>query len=172
MQLKDAAKWVRTFGRNGILARVMQLNIVDGTAASEAPDAAAGAAPAPPRLLKSVRVLPRQVYVEPRSLQLESINFMYCPQERVVDVPIPVRVSNEDLAPAIKKGGWFHVVNRTVAFRCRSTAIPPVFDLDVRALDVHDVIRMRDLPAPDGCVLAAPDGMQPVVRVTIKVGAD
>lgn len=154
--LKDAAKWVRTFGRSGIMARVMQLNIVDSE----------------DQLLRACRVLARNVYVNAKTLQLESINFMYCPQQRIVDCPIPVKIWNEEMAPVTKKGGWFHVVNRTVLFRCPSTVIPPLFELDVRDMDLHEIIRMQDLKAPEGCKLAAPDGMQPVVRATLKVGTD
>ena len=71
-----------------------------------------------------------------------------------------------------KKGGWLHIVHRSVPFRCPSTAIPPLFELDMKGMEPHAVVRMRDLVPPAGCVLAAPDGGQPVVRATLKVGAD
>jgi hypothetical protein len=43
---------------------------------------------------------------------------------------------------------------RTVPFKCFGWAVPPAIELDVRHMDVNDIIRMRDLPALDGCSLA------------------
>ncbi len=44
-------------------------------------------------------------------------------------------------------------------FKCFGWAVPPAIELDVRHMDVHDIIRMSDLPPLEGC------------SVAIKVGA-
>jgi hypothetical protein len=42
-----------------------------------------------------------------------------------------------------------------VAYKCAGWAVPPAIELDVRHMDVGDIVRMRDLPHLEGCSLAA-----------------
>lgn len=47
---------------------------------------------------------------------------------------------------------------RTVPFKCFGWAVPPAIELDVRHMDVHDIIRMSDLPPLEGCSVAVKVG--------------
>eukprot|EP00775_Hariotina_reticulata_P009494 gene9494-9657_t len=106
------------------------------------------------------------------SLEVENLRFMFCPPDRRVTVNIPVKLWNDDISPGVKSGGWLHVVNRTVPVSCIGSAIQPVLELDMRHMRIKDVLRFRDVPLPEGCRLAVPDDMQPIVRCSLRVGGE
>jgi hypothetical protein len=51
---------------------------------------------------------PRQVHVNSRSMQLENIEFMFCPKDRIVTVSVPVVLWNEEASVGVRKGAWLH----------------------------------------------------------------
>jgi len=190
---------VRQYGRNGLQAQVLQLNIYQErpAAAAAAESAAAAAAVAESAtssssaqplqqeeadipsssssgssLLTSVRALPKYVHIHSVTQEVENFNFLFCPQQRLVKVNIPVKLWNNDVSPGVKGGGWLHVVNRTVPVSAKGWAVKPYFELDMRNMRVKDVLRFRDVVMPEGCVLHAVDPMQPVVRCAARVGGE
>jgi large subunit ribosomal protein L25 len=168
---------VRQYGRNGIQARVLRLNIYQAqpataaAAAAEEP-ASSSSSSSSAGLLTSVRVLPKLVHVHSVTQQVENFNFMFCPQDRLVRVNIPVKLWNNDVSPGVKGGGWLHVVNRTIPVLAKGWAVKPYFELDMKHMKAKDVLRFRDVEMPEGCQLHASDPMQPVVRCAVRVGGE
>ncbi|KAI8475988.1 MAG: ribosomal protein L25/Gln-tRNA synthetase [Monoraphidium minutum] len=153
---KEAAAHVRNYGRNGIKARVMRLELQDEAG----------------QPLGAVRVLPKEVHMNSSTLAVENLRLMYLPRDRRALVPVPVALWGEESAPGVKVGGWLHVVNRTVPFLCQGWAVPPKIELDVRRMNASDIIRYSDVPPPEGCSLKAKDPSQPVVRCAARVGGE
>ncbi|KAF8060298.1 rplY [Scenedesmus sp. PABB004] len=182
MDSRDAERLVREFGRNGLQAQALQLNIIAapppraprGQAAQQ--QAAPQAQPPPPQQQqqqqeaqaqaapRAVRVLAKAVHVNSVTLGVENVRFLFCPRDRTVTVDVPVRIWNADVAPGVKAGGWLHVVNRTVPLRAPGGAVPRGIELDMRGMRLKDVLRLADVPLPPGVALAARDARQPVVR--------
>ncbi|KAG2435321.1 hypothetical protein HXX76_007396 [Chlamydomonas incerta] len=190
---QDISKLVRSFGRNGCTARVLQLNLV-------APDAAANAAPAAGApaareatdaadaergsagtgtsasgsgtLLGMLRVKPTRVMVNSVTQRVESLDLIYCPPERQVVVDVPVRLLNDDLAPGVKKGGWMAMFKRTVRYKALGSAIPPYIEINVRNMDLDQDLLVRDMPIPPGTKLYEKNYNAPVLRCTTDVGKD
>jgi large subunit ribosomal protein L25 len=154
LDIKEGATLVRKFGRNGVLARPLRLEILDEDS----------------NCIRSLRVLTRNVHINSQTQDLENLTFLFCPQNRVVNVPIPVKLWNTEIAPGVKKGGWLHQVSRTVTLKCEAWAIPTQLELDMRGMDLNDIVRFADLKLPAGTKLSVPDPTQPVVRCAAKVG--
>eukprot|EP00879_Flechtneria_rotunda_P030280 GHRR01032895.1.p1 GENE.GHRR01032895.1~~GHRR01032895.1.p1 ORF type:complete len:189 (+),score=56.19 GHRR01032895.1:149-715(+) len=182
---------VRQYGRNGLHAQVLKLNITQSPSSSSSSkrsrkssnnsssdssnrgsiDLQVGAA-AETQPIASVRVLPKAVHMNSVTLDVENFRFMFCPPDRRVTVNVPVKLWNDDISPGVKSGGWLHVVNRTVPLLCLGWAIKPFIELDVRHMAVRDVLRYRDVPLPEGCQLHVKDALQPVVHCAARVGGD
>ncbi|KAG2446782.1 hypothetical protein HYH02_008342 [Chlamydomonas schloesseri] len=188
---QDVNKLVRSFGRNGCTARVLQLNIVapgDEAAATEAGAAAAAAeanaaaaaaeqrggvgASTSGRQLGMLRVKPTRVFVNAVTQRVEGLDLLYCPPQRQVVVDVPVRLVNDDLAPGIKKGGWMALFRRTVRYKALGNAIPPYVEINARNLDLDQEVLVRDMPIPPGTKLYEKNYNAPVLRCTTDVGKD
>ncbi|WIA44499.1 hypothetical protein OEZ86_007240 [Tetradesmus obliquus] len=168
LDAKDAARLVREYGRNGLQAQVLRLNIQQEPPCSSS----SSEQQQQQQPLASVRVLPKEVHMNAVSLDVENFRLMFCPPDRLVTVETPVKIWNADIAPGVKAGGWLHVVNRTVPLLCEGWAVRPYLELDVRNMRVKDVVRFRDVPLPQGCKLKVKDPLQPVVRCAARVGGD
>ncbi|GIL83488.1 hypothetical protein Vretimale_11161 [Volvox reticuliferus] len=179
---------VRSFGRNGCTARVLQLNLVRPPAAASSSPATAQAAPASSKpansgsnggiggaegeVLGMVRVKPVRVHVNAVTQRLEGIELLYCPTDRVVLVDVPIRLVNDEMAPGVRKGGWMSVSKRTVRYKALGNAIPPFIEVNVRHMDLDQDLLVRDLPIPPGTKIYEKNFNAPVVRCTTDVGKD
>ncbi|PNW86313.1 hypothetical protein CHLRE_02g081450v5 [Chlamydomonas reinhardtii] len=180
----DVAKLIRTFGRNGCTARVLQLNLVAPDAAAsdsgaeQAAQADAGrsgegtSGSTSGTQLGMLRVKPTRVFVNAVTQRVEGLDLIYCPPERQVLVDVPVRLLNDDLAPGVKKGGWIALFKRTVRYKALGGAIPPYIEVNVRNMDLDQDMLVRDMPIPPGTKLYEKDYNAPVLRCTTDVGKD
>ncbi|KAF6251443.1 hypothetical protein COO60DRAFT_1628939 [Scenedesmus sp. NREL 46B-D3] len=143
---KDAARLVRQYGRNGLQAQVLRLNIQQAPPCSSASSGGSSDDDSQQQQqqqqqpLASVRVLPKEVHMNSVSLAVENFRFLFCPPDRLVTVQTPVKIWNADIAPGVKAGGWLHVVNRTMPLLCEGWAVQPHIELDVRHMRVKDVV--------------------------------
>lgn len=135
--------------------------------AGEAEPAAAGEAAAPPSSTSSttLRVLGRQVHVNPVTDEVENLTFIPCPPSRVVRVDVPIRFYGEEACPGVKAGGRVHAAARTVPVWARGDAVPTAFEVDVSALAVGDKILLGQVDIPHGCILASNRPEHPIVVV-------
>jgi hypothetical protein len=51
-------------------------------------------------------VQPQRVLCNAASLNIENLEFLYCPMDRAVQVKVPIRIINEDSSLGLKKGAW------------------------------------------------------------------
>ncbi|KIY98645.1 hypothetical protein MNEG_9317 [Monoraphidium neglectum] len=143
----EAEEHLRTFGRNGLMAQVMRLELV-GKAGQQ---------------LGAVRVLPDEVRVDRWGQEVRHLRLKYLPRDGSALVNVPVALVGEESAPGVKGGSRLHVLNDTVPLVCQGWAVPPRFELDT-----GDYLRFRDLTPPAGCELRAENPRLPVVRCAPK----
>ena len=67
-----------------------------------------------------------------------------------VNLFIPVRFSNEELAPGIKRGGVLTVVRNEVELKVTAGEIPEAIDVDLTGMDVGDVVTISKVSLPAG----------------------
>ncbi len=122
---------VRTFGRNGCTARVLQLKLVrpslpaaaedagesngssrgsesgsESDTSSSASSCSNSSGLALDEVMGVLRVKPVRVHMNAVTQRLENIELLYCPPDRVVVVDVPLRLINDEMAPGVRKGGW------------------------------------------------------------------
>lgn len=107
----------------------------------------------------------KDIQIDPVSRRMTHIDFVRVVMDEVVRVTIPVHVIG--LAVGVKNGGGvLDFQARELHVECLPNAIPDTIDIDVTSLDIHDFIRISDLPVPEGVkVLDDPDRV--VVSVTL-----
>eukprot|EP00798_Chlamydomonas_sp_ICE-L_P024178 gene24178-9767_t len=140
MGVAGVIKKVSKYGRNGCLTRIFQLNVVD-------PDN-------PSTVLAKLRVKPQQVHINARTLSLENVMFIYCPQNRMLKVDVPIKLVNTDQSPGVRKGGWISMERRTVQYHCLGSHVPPFIELDVAAMELETKLLVKDMPVPNGTRIA------------------
>ncbi|GAX81279.1 hypothetical protein CEUSTIGMA_g8711.t1 [Chlamydomonas eustigma] len=153
---KDADRLVREYGRNGCTARIVQLRVLNFMDEEKE--------------LGIIRVKPQRVLCNAASLKIENLEFLYCPKNRAVQVKVPIRIINEDASLGLKKGAWVQTLKRQVLYECQGTSIPPWVEIDAKSMDVDHVVRVRDLPIPEGTRLMDQDFDALVAKCTTEGG--
>jgi large subunit ribosomal protein L25 len=91
------------------------------------------------------------------------VDFLQVNLDEEITVAIPLRLEGEAVA-VIAGGGLVDPSVDTIEVVTTPRRIPPEFVVDVSAMDMDTVIRLSDIPMPDG-VTAAGDPDMPVVTV-------
>ena len=77
-------------------------------------------------------------------------DFLRLSEKSAVELAIPVHFVNHDAAPGIRRGGVLTVVRAEVDLKVPASNIPDELIADLTGLNVNDVIRMSDIPLPEG----------------------
>jgi large subunit ribosomal protein L25 len=85
-------------------------------------------------------------------------------------VNVPLRIEGEAKA-VIDEGGLVDPSVDTIEVSCTPGNIPDEFVIDISGMHPHDVIRLADVPMPEG-VTALGDPDMPVVTVLITAAAE
>ena len=90
------------------------------------------------------------------------IDFLAVRRDEKVTLNIEVRETGE--AAGVKTGGVIEHHLREVEIECLPSNVPEIIELDVTALEIGDLLRVRDITAPSGVeILTDPD--TPVISV-------
>ena len=118
-------------------------------------------------------VQPKQVHRNAVTEMIENITFLHCPEDRHVNVRVPVvvrlgavltagafvvhfsilwlmQVAGLELSPGARRGGWINTLFPAVRCRCPGGSIPPYLEVDVSGLNIGDSVRLEDLQLPPG----------------------
>lgn len=163
IDVRDAETIVRKFGRNGCLARIIQVQLMEAKAAGPGMQK---------KVVTSLRVKPQSVAVNASTQKIEHLGFIFCPTDRWLKVEVPIRLINVDSSVGLKKGGWHMICKRTVSLNCRGDSIPPFIELDVKNMPLDDRIVISDLVSllPQGAKLCPQDLTATVVKCSSEVG--
>lgn len=92
----------------------------------------------------------REIQHHPVREDIEHVDFTVISLSEKIEVEVPLIVLNAEESVGIKQGGVLDVVHHELEVECLPTAIPEHIEVDVKALDINDVIHVRDLKAPEG----------------------
>jgi large subunit ribosomal protein L25 len=86
--------------------------------------------------------------VHPITRQLVHADFIQIDPSKPVILEVPFRVVGKAAGEAF--GGSLLQTARTLKVRCLPAAVPDFLEHDVSAMMIDDVMRVRDLPVPEG----------------------
>ncbi len=103
------------------------------------------------------RVLPREVQLHPVSDAPLHVDFLHFSETRKLTVAVPVRFSNEEASPGLKRGGVLNVVRHQVEVVCTAINIPTEIEIDLDGYDIGGSVHSSAVTLPDGVVFAIAD---------------
>jgi large subunit ribosomal protein L25 len=104
------------------------------------------------------RAIPRDYQRDPVRDTLIHIDFFRVSASSVVDVEAPVHFINEELSPGLKKrGGVLNVVLHAVHVKAGVDDIPSAIEVDLKGLEIGDIIHANSVKLPKGVTFAAED---------------
>lgn len=99
---------------------------------------------------KKINVIPKDIQVDPITDLPIHADFLEVSKDTKVKISLYVKVTNEDKAPGVKKGGVLNVASRYVPFYCHPNNIPEALIVDVGSLEIGQNIHINDLKLPQG----------------------
>ena len=98
----------------------------------------------------NVRVLPREVQVDPVTDIPIHVDFMRISPRARVRLNIPVTFIDDEESPGITRGGILNVVRHDIEFYCRADAIPENIVISLDGLDIGDSVHISNVTLPEG----------------------
>ncbi|MBL29101.1 MAG: 50S ribosomal protein L25/general stress protein Ctc [Rhodospirillaceae bacterium] len=115
---------------------------------------------------ETVRVLPRDVQVNPVTDFPEHADFQRVGPNSQVRVAVPVHFVNEAASPGLKRGGVLAVVRHEIEIVCRAGGIPEALTVDLTGLMIGDSVHISSIALPDGVRPAISDRDFTVATIT------
>ncbi len=96
------------------------------------------------------RALARDVQFHPVTDRPEHIDFMRVGEHTRIRVGIPVKFTNQDKSPGLKKGGVLNVVRHTIEVYTAVDKIPNQIVVDLDGLEIGDSVHINAIKLPEG----------------------
>ena len=106
---------------------------------------------------KAVRTLPKDVAFHPVTDRPLHVDFLRLSKDSTVHVEVPVKFTNEDASPGLKRGGVLNIVRHELELVCDANNIPDDILIDVTGFDVGDSIHISHVTLPAGSKSAITD---------------
>jgi large subunit ribosomal protein L25 len=95
------------------------------------------------------RTLPRDVQFHPVTDRPIHVDFLRLAKNAVVTVSIPVRFTDEDKSPGLKKGGVLAITRHEVEVTCPADSIPDDLVASLAGFDVGESIHISAFDVPE-----------------------
>ena len=105
----------------------------------------------------SVRTLPKDVAFHPVTDRPLHVDFLRVSKDTKIHVNVPVKFTNEEASPGLKRGGVLNIVRHELDLVCASDNIPEDIAIDVTGFDVGDSIHISHVKLPSGVESAITD---------------
>jgi large subunit ribosomal protein L25 len=103
---------------------------------------------------KKTRVIAHKIDLDPVSDRPVHVDFMICETNKPIRAKPKINFSNQDKSPGLKKGGFLHIVARSLEVLCDGEkSIPQLIEVDVSTLHVGNKFRASNLKLPSGVSL-------------------
>ncbi len=99
---------------------------------------------------KTLRTLPKDVAFHPVTDRPLHVDFFRLAKNATVDVQVPVKFTNEEKSPGLKRGGVLNIVRHELELVCDADKIPDDIEIDVTGFDVGDSIHISHVKLPAG----------------------
>ena len=119
---------------------------------------------------KAYPTVVKELQRHPIKRTVSHIDFLTVDMNVEITVNVPLRIEGEAKA-VIDEGGLVDPSVDTIEVSCTPGNIPDEFVIDISGMHPHDVIRLADVPMPEG-VTAQGDPDMPVVTVLITAAAE
>jgi large subunit ribosomal protein L25 len=96
------------------------------------------------------RTLPKDVQFHPVSSRPIHVDFLRIGKNSQVQVNIPVRFTDDEEAPGIKRGGVLNVVRHELELMCDAARIPDEIVISLKGLDIGDAVHISSVALPEG----------------------
>ncbi|HEY9554237.1 50S ribosomal protein L25/general stress protein Ctc [Allosphingosinicella sp.] len=96
------------------------------------------------------RTLPKDVQFHPVTERPLHVDFLRISEHAKVTVGVPVRFTNEDASPGLKRGGVLNVVRHELELTCDASEMPDEVVIDLAGLDIGDSIHISAVSLPKG----------------------
>jgi len=94
--------------------------------------------------------LPRDVQFHPVSDRPIHVDFLRISADSRIAVEIPVRFTDEELSPGMKRGAALNIVRHEIELYCPANAIPEEIIISLAGREVPDSIHISDVKLPEG----------------------
>jgi large subunit ribosomal protein L25 len=94
--------------------------------------------------------LPRDVQFHPVTDRPIHVDFLRLGSGAEITVAVPVRFTDEEESPGLKRGGVLNIVRHEVELVCPADRIPDEIVISLRGRDVPSAIRISDAELPAG----------------------
>ncbi|MFA5990006.1 MAG: 50S ribosomal protein L25/general stress protein Ctc [Sphingomonas sp.] len=105
----------------------------------------------------TVRTLPKDVAFDPVTDRPVHADFLRISEHTTVTVQVPVRFTNEDASPGIKRGGVLNIVRHEMELVCDAALIPDDVEVSLKGFEVGDSIHISSVTLPAGAKSAIDD---------------
>jgi large subunit ribosomal protein L25 len=102
------------------------------------------------------QVISRGFQLDPLRDQPTHVDFQRVAPGATIRVAVPMRFTNQDAAPGIKRGGTLNIVRHTVEFLCPADAIPDFIIGDLTGLEIGHSLHIS--------AVKLPENVRPVIR--------
>lgn len=99
---------------------------------------------------ESFRVVIKEIQFDPVSDRPIHVDFMRVDKGSRINIKVKIRFLNENMSPAIKKGGVLNTAIHDALLSCDVDNVPESLDVDVSNMDFHNAVKVSDLPLPAG----------------------
>lgn len=86
----------------------------------------------------------------PVSEEIEHVDFTLISLTEKITVMVPVVAVGGEESPGVKEGGVLDVIHHEIEVECLPTQIPEKIEVDAKALNIGDIIHVKDLKFPEG----------------------
>ncbi|MDT7934068.1 MAG: 50S ribosomal protein L25/general stress protein Ctc [Sphingomonadaceae bacterium] len=94
--------------------------------------------------------LPRDVQFHPVTDRPIHVDFLRLGAGAEITVAVPVRFTDEEESPGLKRGGVLNIVRHEIELVCPADRIPDEIIISLRGRDVPSAIRISDAELPTG----------------------
>lgn len=112
------------------------------------------------------RVIPRDYQLDVVRDTPLHVDFLRLTAGSTLRVEIPVHVINQEISPALKKGGTVNIVHHTISMRVPADAIPEGITVDLASRDINETIHISDIELPPGCRVIGTERNPTLVTLT------
>ena len=98
---------------------------------------------------KEEKVLPREISFDPITDEPIHIDFLRIVKGATVILEIPVRFTNNEKSPGLKKGGVLNIVRRKVELKCPTENIPTELIVDLENTEIGTSIKISSIKLPE-----------------------
>ena len=120
---------------------------------------------------EQIRVIPKDYQLDPVKDVPVHVDFLRIGENTLLIVEIPVRFTNEDAAPGIKRGGALNIVRHAIELYVPADAIPEHITVDLTGLDIGDSVHISHVALPEGVKPTITDRDFTIATITGAGGA-